>query len=103
MNAREMAEKIFTDFSDIQGHPRKRKMSDLVNLFEQALEQYGRERYNQAIEDSGISCDCCGATPTNLYDSQGEGRFWLCDSRDEEHVEGYCGILIRALKDEAKS
>lgn len=40
-------------------------------------------------------CDSCGEPGVIQYDSQGEGRFWLCGNNDENHSEiCYSGIVI---------
>jgi hypothetical protein len=41
-----------------------------------------------------VRCEQCGAPATALYDTEGDGRYWLCDSKDDEHAEQYCGSQI---------
>lgn len=49
-------------------------------------------------------CDACGKPGKIQYDSQGEGRYCLCERTDGDHDEShYCGVEMaraREVRDE---
>lgn len=44
------------------------------------------------------TCEACGKPAVVQYDTEGEGKFWLCERRDGDHDDDhYCGVEVRRL------
>lgn len=50
------------------------------------------------IEDALAKCEACGKPGVVLYDSNGEGLYWLCERTDGDHDQDhYCGTEVRRV------